>query len=99
MARLQPVGCRQVLFLEEGGVEQLGLIALAAVGEDGDDRVAGAQRLGEPDGAGDVADNGGSSSVFMTASENPPAYPANSTGRRCFLSAWAGKCSASSPMP
>ena len=54
----QPLRHRQVLRFEELRVEQLGLVARAVVAEHGDDGVARAQLLGQPDGAGDV-DAGG----------------------------------------
>src|SRR3546814_15563950 len=44
---LKPVGDGQAHGFEEGGVVELRLVALAAVGEDGDDRVAGPQLFGE----------------------------------------------------
>src|SRR6185295_17579860 len=45
-----PAGQRQVLLAQEGGVEQLRLIARAAIGQDGDHDVARAEILGEPHG-------------------------------------------------
>src|SRR5579885_3546084 len=51
---LEPGRHRQFLRAQKLRIEQLRLIARAAVGEDGDDGVAGAEVLGEADGAGDV---------------------------------------------
>src|SRR6266850_4034833 len=45
---------RQLLLAQEVRIEQLGLIALAAVGQDGDDGLAGAEVAGEPHGSDDV---------------------------------------------
>src|SRR5471032_1167543 len=51
---LHPGRQRQVLLAQEGRVEQLRLVAAAAVGEDRDDGLAGAELLGELHRAHDV---------------------------------------------
>ena len=51
---LQPCRHRQLLGAQEFRIEQLGLVARAVVGEHGDDGLARARVLGEPDRAGDV---------------------------------------------
>src|SRR5471032_3084177 len=51
---LHPGRQRQVLLAQESRVEQLGLVAAAAVGEDRDDGLAGAELLGELHRAHDV---------------------------------------------
>ena len=48
------MGYRQVFLAQEIRIEQLRLIARAVVGKDGHDGVAGAEFLGQPDGAGDI---------------------------------------------
>src|SRR3546814_3503389 len=51
---VQPVRHRQALFPQEGGIEQLALIAHAAVAEDRHDGMAGPELAGEPQRAGHV---------------------------------------------
>src|ERR1700760_2748094 len=57
-ALLQPCRHRQVLRTHESRVEQLRLIAVTGVAEDGHDRLAGAELLGKLDCARDI-DAGG----------------------------------------
>src|SRR5712691_1444648 len=51
---LKPGRHRQLLLSQEGGIEQLRLVARAVVGQDRHDRVTAAELLGEPDRAGDI---------------------------------------------
>src|SRR6266853_1921855 len=53
-AFLQPFRHRQILRAHEFRIEQLCLIAVAGIGEDGDDGLAGSELLGEPDRACDI---------------------------------------------
>ena len=51
---LEPGRRRQALRAQEFGVEELRLVAVAVIGEHRHDGVAGAELLGEADGAGDI---------------------------------------------
>ncbi len=55
--------------MEEVGVEKAGLIAGAGVAQDRHDRVAGAEILGEADGAGDVDAAGGAHAKALLGDE------------------------------
>src|SRR5689334_16474356 len=53
-ALLQPLRHGQLLRAHEARIEQLGLIAITGIAEDGDDGLAGAELPGELDRAGNV---------------------------------------------
>src|SRR5262245_50280907 len=53
-AFLQPLRHREVLRAHEFRIEQLRLVAIAGVAEDGDDGLARAKLFGKPDRAGDI---------------------------------------------
>src|SRR5690242_19139380 len=66
---VEPPGHRQASQSQEFGVEELRLVAVPVVGEDGDDGLPGAELQGKADGAGDVHAGGGAETEALMFEE------------------------------